>query len=46
MQAFEDIKRVSIFNVRALADEIGKIRDILAKSSNDWKVGRFEMIFF
>ena len=46
MQAFEDVKRVSIFNGRALADEVGKIRDILAKSSNDWKVGRFEMIFF
>lgn len=38
MQAFEDVKRVSIFNGRALAEEIAKIRETLSKSSNDWKV--------
>ena len=38
MQAFEDVKRVSIYNGRALTEEITKIRETLAKSSNDWKV--------
>ncbi len=38
MTAFEDVKRVSIFNGRAITDEVGKIKDTLSKSSNDWKV--------
>ena len=38
IQAFEDVKRVSIFSGRALTEEVNKIKDTLAKSSNDWKV--------
>ena len=38
MQAFEEVKKVSIFNQRSLQDELNKIRDTLAKTSNDWKV--------
>ncbi len=38
MQAFEEVKRVSIFNGRALSDEVAKVRTILEKSSNDGKV--------
>ena len=38
IQAFEDVKRVSIFSGKSLADELTKVRDTLAKTSNDWKV--------
>ena len=38
MAAFEDVKRVNIYSGRALSDEIGKIRETLSKSSNDWKI--------
>ena len=38
IQAFEDVKRVSIFSGRSLADELTKVKDTLAKTSNDWKV--------
>ena len=36
--AFEEVKRVNIFNARGLTDEITKIRETLSKSSNDWKI--------
>ena len=29
---------MSIFNARSLTDELNKIRETLAKTSNDWKV--------
>ena len=38
MSAFEEVKRVNIYSGRALAEELGKIRETLSKSSNDWKV--------
>jgi len=38
MSSFEDVKRVSIFNAKALTDEVSKIRDTLSKSSTDWRV--------
>ena len=39
MQAFEEVsKKVTIFNGRTVADELNKIRETLAKTSNDWKV--------
>ena len=38
MGAFEEVKRVNIYSGRALAEELGKIRETLSKSSNDWKV--------
>ena len=39
MQAFEDVpKKVTIFNGRTVAEELNKIRETLAKTSNDWKV--------
>jgi CLIP-associating protein 1/2 len=38
MSQFEEVKRVSIYSGRALSDELTKIRETLAKSSNDWKV--------
>ena len=39
MQAFEEVpKKVTIFNGRTVGDELNKIKDTLAKTSNDWKV--------
>ena len=39
IQAFEEVpKKVTIFNGRSVADELNKIKDTLAKTSNDWKV--------
>ena len=38
IQAFEDVKQVSIFSGKSLSDELVKIRDTLSKTSNDWKV--------
>ena len=39
IQAFEEVsKKVTIFNGRTVADELNKIKDTLAKTSNDWKV--------
>lgn len=38
MRAFEDVKRVNVFNGRSLNEELAKCRDTLSKSSNDWKV--------
>ena len=42
MSAFEEVKRVTIYSGRALAEEISKIRETLSKSSNDWKVRKTE----
>eukprot|EP00096_Caligus_rogercresseyi_P004598 TRINITY_DN1894_c0_g1_i8.p1 TRINITY_DN1894_c0_g1~~TRINITY_DN1894_c0_g1_i8.p1 ORF type:complete len:1296 (-),score=334.58 TRINITY_DN1894_c0_g1_i8:1093-4980(-) len=38
MTAFDDVKKVSIYSGRQLSEELGKIRDTLTKTSNDWKV--------
>ena len=39
MQAFEEVpKKVTIFNGRTVTEELNKIRETLAKTSNDWKV--------
>ena len=38
IQAFEDVKQVSIFSGKSLSEELVKIRDTLSKTSNDWKV--------
>ena len=38
-RSFEEVsKKVTIFNGRSVADELNKIKDTLAKTSNDWKV--------
>lgn len=39
IQSFEEVpKKVTIFNGRSVTDELNKIKDTLAKTSNDWKV--------
>ena len=38
IQAFEDVKRVSIFSGKSLNDELSKVKETLTKTSNDWKV--------
>lgn len=38
MQAFEEVKRVTIFNDKSLTSELAKVKDTLEKTSNDWKV--------
>merc|ERR1712223_112865 len=38
IQAFEDVKKLSIFNGRDVTQELTKIKETLTKTSNDWKV--------
>jgi CLIP-associating protein 1/2 len=38
IQAFEEVKKVNIFNGRELTSELNKIKETLTKTSNDWKV--------
>merc|ERR550532_2806089 len=38
IQAFEDVKKLSIFNGRDVTQELSKIKETLTKTSNDWKV--------
>merc|ERR1719412_1555767 len=38
IQAFEDVKKINIFNGRGVTEELNKIKDTLTKTSNDWKV--------
>merc|ERR1712223_2209872 len=39
IQAFEDVKKLSIFNGRDVTQELTKIKETLTKTSTDWKVG-------
>ena len=38
IQAFEDVKKINIFNGRSVTEELNKIKEILTKTSNDWKL--------
>ena len=38
IQAFEDVKKINIFNGRGVTEELNKIKETLTKTSNDWKV--------
>merc|ERR1712223_2217486 len=38
IQAFEDVKKLSIFNGRDVTQELTKIKETLTKTSTDWKV--------
>lgn len=38
IQAFEEVKRVTIYSGRNLSEEFTKIRECLSKTSTDWKV--------
>ena len=38
INSFEDVKKLSIYNGRAVTDELNKIKEILTKTSNDWKL--------
>ena len=38
IQAFEDVKKMSIFNGRGVTEELNKIKETLTKTSNDWKL--------
>lgn len=38
MSAFEDVKRINLTSKKQLSDELTRCKDVLSKSSNDWKI--------